>query len=72
MVTDIPTENPCADEVVKVAIPAVKALCVSETLPIVPLFEVASKVTITPAGVPLTWVLLADVDVAFVAVAANL
>ena len=71
MVTDIPTENPCADEVVKVAMPAVKALCVSETLPIVPLFDVASKVTFTPAGVPLTLVLAEDVPVAFVAVAPN-
>ena len=37
-----------------------------------PPLEMASKVTNTPFGVPLTWVLLADVDVAFVAVAANL
>jgi len=71
IVTLIPVTNPCEAEVVNVAIPDVNALFVSETLPIAPLFEVASKVTATPLGVPLTRVLAAEVPVAFVAVAPN-
>jgi hypothetical protein len=72
MTTVIPTVNPCGAAVVRVATFDVSARLVIVALPIAPAFVVASKVTITPAGVPLTWVLLADVDVAFVAVAANL
>ena len=40
-------------------------------VPIIPLFVEVLYVTATPVGKPLTFVLLAEVPVAFVAVAAN-
>ena len=69
--TDIPAVNPCGADVVSVATFDVSTRLVMVALPIAPLFEVASKVTATPLGVPFTRVLAAEVPVAFVAVAPN-
>ena len=54
MTTVMPAVNPCGANVVIVATFDVSARLVTVALPIAPLFDVASKVTITPAGVPLT------------------
>ena len=71
MTTVMPALNPCGADVVIVATFDVSARLVTVALLIAPLFEVASKVTVTPLGVPFTLVLAEDVPVAFVAVAPN-
>jgi hypothetical protein len=67
IVTRIPATNPCAADVVKVATPAARALFEIEAAPIAPLFEVASKVTKTPAGVAAVYPESVELPVAFVA-----
>ena len=57
--------------VVKIATWEVTRLLVIVALGKAPLFVVASNVTATPNGIPLTRVLADDVPVAFVAVALN-
>ena len=67
IVTLIPAANPCAADVVNVAMPTDSALFESEKELIAPLFEVASKVTKTPTGVAAVYPASVELPVAFVA-----